>query len=73
MRQAREFTRLLSHLSLRAIQWRKLNLYETPSCRASGPAVALSFQDPGDCVGRPFFIAVPRVVHIWRGAPCNAK
>ncbi len=21
----------------------------------------------------PFFIAVPRVVHIWRGAPCNAK
>ena len=19
-----------------------------------------------------FFIAVPRVVHIWRGAPCNA-
>src|SRR5882672_10497611 len=21
----------------------------------------------------PFFIAVPRVVHIWRGGPCNAK
>jgi len=21
----------------------------------------------------PFFIAKPRVVHIWRGAPCNAK
>jgi MoaA/NifB/PqqE/SkfB family radical SAM enzyme len=21
----------------------------------------------------PFFVAVPRVVHIWRGAPCNAK
>ena len=21
----------------------------------------------------PWFIAVPRVVHIWRGAPCNAK
>jgi sulfatase maturation enzyme AslB (radical SAM superfamily) len=21
----------------------------------------------------PLFIAVPRVVHIWRGAPCNAK
>jgi sulfatase maturation enzyme AslB (radical SAM superfamily) len=21
----------------------------------------------------PFFIAVPRTVHIWRGAPCNAK
>ncbi len=21
----------------------------------------------------PFFIAAPRVVHIWRGAPCNAK
>jgi len=21
----------------------------------------------------PFFLAVPRTVHIWRGAPCNAK
>ena len=21
----------------------------------------------------PFFIAVPRVVHIWRGSPCNAR
>jgi sulfatase maturation enzyme AslB (radical SAM superfamily) len=21
----------------------------------------------------PFFIAVPRVVHLWRGAPCNAR
>jgi organic radical activating enzyme len=21
----------------------------------------------------PFFVAVPRVVHIWRGAPCNAR
>jgi MoaA/NifB/PqqE/SkfB family radical SAM enzyme len=21
----------------------------------------------------PYFLAVPRVVHIWRGAPCNAK
>ena len=21
----------------------------------------------------PLFIAVPRTVHIWRGAPCNAK
>lgn len=21
----------------------------------------------------PFFIAVPRTVHLWRGAPCNAK
>jgi len=21
----------------------------------------------------PWFVAVPRVVHIWRGAPCNAK
>src|SRR6267378_6393433 len=21
----------------------------------------------------PFFVAVPRTVHIWRGAPCNAK
>src|SRR5579859_5144849 len=21
----------------------------------------------------PFFIALPRTVHIWRGAPCNAK
>jgi sulfatase maturation enzyme AslB (radical SAM superfamily) len=21
----------------------------------------------------PFFIAVPRVVHVWRGAPCNAR
>ena len=21
----------------------------------------------------PLFIAVPRTIHIWRGAPCNAK
>jgi hypothetical protein len=21
----------------------------------------------------PFFVAVPRVVHLWRAAPCNAR